>query len=161
MRFSYVGNQVLESSLFKVRSHLASGVKSAQVISHCERELHEAKMSIHALQALAEIEGDTLMISKQRKRLERDVTPLYHEILQMKQSLSIANVHQPIGAAASATKKKTLPPGGTKQKENEMTSLFAGRNESSTYIPPKVGITLSEQEALIEESRSLLMESQA
>jgi len=38
---------------------MASGVKSAQVIAQCERELHEAKMSIHALQALAEIEGDT------------------------------------------------------------------------------------------------------
>jgi len=79
----------------------------------------------------------------------------------MKLSLSIADVDQPIGAAAPTTKKKMLLPGGKKEKETEMTSLFAGLNESLTYIPPKVGITLSEQEALIEESRSLLMESQA
>jgi hypothetical protein len=59
-------------------------------------------------------------------------TLLYHEILQMKLSLSIADVDQPIGAAAPTTKKKMLLPGGKKEKETEMTSLFAGCNESLT-----------------------------
>jgi hypothetical protein len=174
--------QWLDTALSRVRGHLASGIKSAQVIQQCERDLHDAKTAIHALQGLAEIDGDTLAIRKQRKRLELDVTPLYHDILHMKKSLHIASVHQPdhihssnqhsVGSSSmsgqiSSTNNNKKKQGGTNRKENEMTSLFSNAHyKDSGYVPPRLDVVddmeapQTEQEMMMSESRNLLMESQ-
>lgn len=69
-----------DSSLSRVRNHLASPKREMSIMIECDRLLSDAKRCATAMQAMAEIEGNVHRTNEAKKLLERDITPLAKEI---------------------------------------------------------------------------------
>eukprot|EP00565_Helicotheca_tamesis_P003957 CAMPEP_0185729434 /NCGR_PEP_ID=MMETSP1171-20130828/5714_1 /TAXON_ID=374046 /ORGANISM="Helicotheca tamensis, Strain CCMP826" /LENGTH=223 /DNA_ID=CAMNT_0028398271 /DNA_START=32 /DNA_END=703 /DNA_ORIENTATION=- len=128
--------------LSRIRSFLAS-TRSVSTLKECERLLREAKRCAHAMQGLAELEGDTLKIAEARGHITRDINPLSKEV-----------------SKALARKQG----GGGFREEQDREELFGSRSSSGYSAPSfdeEAGGATSDTQSLIRNSESLLMESQA
>jgi hypothetical protein len=65
--------------LARIRSFLA-GTRSTATLTECERLLSEAKKCATAMIALAEVDGNAMVIKQSHQRVERDITPLTREV---------------------------------------------------------------------------------
>mmetsp|Transcript_30113 Transcript_30113/g.82734 ORF Transcript_30113/g.82734 Transcript_30113/m.82734 type:complete len:223 (-) Transcript_30113:1037-1705(-) len=69
-----------DSSLSRIRNHLARSNRDKAIMIECDRLLSDAKRCATAMQAMAEIEGNAHGIDESKKLLQRDIAPLAKEI---------------------------------------------------------------------------------
>mmetsp|Transcript_51850 Transcript_51850/g.77506 ORF Transcript_51850/g.77506 Transcript_51850/m.77506 type:complete len:194 (-) Transcript_51850:760-1341(-) len=122
--------------LSRTRSFLAS-TRSVSTLRECERLLREAKRCAHAMQGLAELDGDMLKIAEANRRISRDITPLSREVamaLDMKR-----------GGGSSIAQRD---------------ELFGRSQYTSPSLDEETGAA-SDTQSLLYSSESLLLESQA
>lgn len=129
--------------LSRVRSFLAS-TRSVSTLTESERLLREAKRCAHAMQALAEVEGDAEAVRESKARIDREVRPLEWEVeraMAEKRGGALSNREELFGAVAGGDGDGSSP------------LLAFGGNGS--------GSAADDTERLIRDSESLLLESQA
>ncbi|KAL9182484.1 hypothetical protein ACHAXT_013136 [Thalassiosira profunda] len=120
-----------DAHLSKVRSFLAqssdnSSPDYATNLSQCEQALQSAKKCIHAMQGLAEIEGDPFKAEEAKRKLEREIGPLEGELRGRKSSGG--------GGGLAAVFKRG---GGQTSTSSDEKYLFG--NNRSSYNPPQMG----------------------
>lgn len=71
--------QEYNACMNRIRSFLASS-RSVSALNECDRLLSTAKDCAHAMQALAEVDGDPLKIEASKRRLKEEISPLSKEI---------------------------------------------------------------------------------
>mmetsp|Transcript_13277 Transcript_13277/g.22657 ORF Transcript_13277/g.22657 Transcript_13277/m.22657 type:complete len:248 (-) Transcript_13277:43-786(-) len=150
--------------LSKVRSFLAQPTANASNSSHyetdvksCQQALHEAKQCIHAMQGLAEIEGDPFKAEEAKRKLEREIGPLESEMRGRK-----------YGGRGNNKGITSVFGNGSAQSNGNTDYLFGNR---SHYAPPSLGendieygdfsAPLTEMEQRMQDSEHLLRETQA
>ena len=144
--FFFVGPTIniqdYNTHLSKVRSFLAQPTPTnsnapnyAANISQCENAIQSAKQCIHAMQGLAEIEGDPFKSEEAKRKLERDIGPLEEEIRGRKGPSSSGGG----GGISSVFKRSGV--GGQQQHQrlsNDEKFLFGNRNTPGGYSAPSI-----------------------
>ena len=136
--------QDYNTHLSKVRSFLAQPTPTnsnapnyAANISQCENAIQSAKQCIHAMQGLAEIEGDPFKSEEAKRKLERDIGPLEEEIRGRKGPVSSGS-----GGISSVFKRSGV--GGQQQQQqhqrlsNDENVLFGNRYPPGGYSAPSI-----------------------
>lgn len=147
--------QEYNAQLSKVRSFLAQPTNNTSYydanVKSCEQALKQAKQCIHAMQGLAEIEGDPFKAEESKRKLEREIDPLESEMKERKYG---KNKIKGIGSVI-----------GSGQPDRSSDYLFGNRSQ---YSPPAIGgsdveysAPLTEMEQRIQDSEHLLRETQA
>lgn len=152
------------SHLSKVRSFLAQPTANAsnssqydRDVKSCQQALQEAKQCIHAMQGLAEIEGDPFKAEDAKRKLEREIGPLESEMSGRK-----------YGGRGKNKGITSVFGNGSTQSNGNADYLFGNR---SHYAPPSLGqndveygdfsMPLTEMEQRMQDSEHLLRETQA
>lgn len=133
-------------------------------------ELRNARKCVHAMVALAEVDGDPFLVEDAKRKLDRDVGPLEGEIAMRSGRSSSRN------GKGSTTTTTTMMGGGGRD------MLFGNRgsggvggvgSSSSSYAPPSIGnddvesgsstttFATLDNNTRMEESERLLRETQA
>ncbi|KAL7536905.1 hypothetical protein ACHAXR_012118 [Thalassiosira sp. AJA248-18] len=126
--------------LSKVRSFLAQPTNNpspnyASNISHCEFTLQSAKQCIHAMQGLAEIEGDPFKAEEAKRKLERDIGPLEEELRGRK----VANGGGGgISSVFNRTNNNGAGGGQTTNNMNTNENYLFGNNHRRGYNAPSI-----------------------
>eukprot|EP00578_Thalassiosira_sp_NH16_P021439 CAMPEP_0181103824 /NCGR_PEP_ID=MMETSP1071-20121207/15087_1 /TAXON_ID=35127 /ORGANISM="Thalassiosira sp., Strain NH16" /LENGTH=272 /DNA_ID=CAMNT_0023186955 /DNA_START=86 /DNA_END=901 /DNA_ORIENTATION=- len=181
-----------DAHLSKVRSFLArpatgtdaSPRLAADVTSTCEEALRSARQCIHAMQGLAEIEGDPFKAADAGRKLERDVGPLEEEVRSRKKkgaanAANGGNNGVAGGGIGSVFKRPNNNNDGRGRNDgtnesNDANYLF-GNNRTSYNAPPmsidlesgqdgpshSLTQSLTEMEQRMQDSEHLLRETQA
>jgi len=172
-----------ETNLSKIRSFLAQPSYSnaqgnAANISQCEKALRDAKNCVHAMQGMAEIEGDPFKLEDAKRKLEREVGPLEEEIRGRKGHHIAGGGASGVSAGGWGRFKKSNGGGGGQRGNsiNDPTAehyLFGNRK---SYAPPRLNreydddvengegtltAPLTETEERMRNSEHLLRETQA
>ena len=150
--------QEYNSHLSKVRSFLAQSTNNETNVKSCEQALRNAKQCIHAMQGLAEIEGDPFKAEEAKRKLEREIGPLEREIKGRKSG----------GRGNNRGIKSVFGNGNSQSNGGDTEYLFGNQ---SHYAPPSLAgddieygdssSPLSEMEQMMHDSEHLLRETQA
>ena len=121
----------------------------------CEQRLQQAKHCATAMQAMAEIENDSMRMTESKLLLQRDIGPLSKEIQRILQQSSIPNNRSTNTVHPSATTRKEWLSSSTTTNPNTYqaptaTSSFNVESGNDTML-----------DALIQSSDELLRESQS
>ncbi len=172
-----------EINLSKIRSFLAqpynpNAQNHAANISNCEKALRDAKNCVHAMQGMAEIEGDPFKLEDAKRKLEREVGPLEEEIRGRKGYRKGGGGASGVGAVGWGRFKKSNGGLGGQGGNGDITQsaenyLFGNRR---SYAPPTLNgeydddvengegtltAPLTETEERMRNSEHLLRETQA
>jgi hypothetical protein len=134
-----------KSHLSRIRTYLASSHRDPNTLQDCERLIQDAKRCATAMQAMAEVEGNTMRVTEARQLLERDIGPLSKEIQRTIQTLQIrTNQNELLLSSMSTTNNNTYQAPGSSHFDVESQQRRS-----------------SDLDALIQNSDYLLRESQS
>jgi len=147
----------VRSFLAQPTANVSNSSQYERDVKSCQQALQEAKQCIHAMQGLAEVEGDPFKAEEAKRKLEREIGPLESEIRG-----------RTYGGRGKNKGITSVFGNGSTQSNGNTDYLFGNR---SHYAPPSLGhndieygdfsTPLTEMEQRMQDSEHLLRETQA
>ncbi len=148
----------MRSFLAQPTANASNSSQYERDVKSCQQALHEAKQCIHAMQGLAEIEGDPFKAEEAKRKLEREIGPLESEMRGRTYG----------GRGKNKGVTSMFGGNGSTQSNGNTDYLFGNQ---SHYAPPSLGqndieygdlsAPLTEMEQRMQDSEHLLRETQA
>lgn len=147
----------------RIRTSLADSHQRRDIatLQLCEQLLQQAKQCATAMQAIAEIENDSMRITESKYLLRRDIGPLSKEIQRILQQSSVNN--QTTGTSSTTNNRNTwFPPTTNHKTYHAPTASSSGHFnvESGNNDDTMLDALIQSSDELLRESQSILFETE-